>query len=188
MDIGLTALSEADIARHLPAAQSLVTRFTLSEAAPRESGVEIAGTRRRFVPTVSTSGLKSAREVEFAKTLASVTPQDTMMSPAQHNILYKTRRAIAVSLAVSDLFARQTGLDALHQRNASAVLQGAEADQFRALMEASAYVAAFSASAYIKQLVEGDGESTSDVAAPAFNFATPTDALKGFVAGLDAAA
>ncbi len=48
MDIGLTALSEADIARHLPAAQSLVTRFTLLEAAPRESGVEIAGTRQAF--------------------------------------------------------------------------------------------------------------------------------------------
>jgi hypothetical protein len=187
LDIGLTALSESDIAKHLATAQSLVNRFTITEAA-RESGTEIAGTRRRFVPTVSTSGVKSAREVEFAKTLTLVTPSDTMLSPVQHNILYKTRRGIAVALAVADLFARQTGLDALHQRNASAVLEGADADRFRALLEASSYIAAFAAAAYVKQLVEGEGEPVSDIAPPAFNFATPNDALKSLVAGLDAAA
>ncbi len=110
MDIGLTALSESDIAKHVATAQSLVTRFIVTEAA-RESGTEIAGTRRRFVSTVSTSGVKSAREVEFGKTLTLVTPSDTMLSPVQHNILYKTRRGLAVALAVADLFARQTGLD-----------------------------------------------------------------------------
>jgi hypothetical protein len=188
MDIGLTALSESDIAKHAATAQSLVTRFTLTEAAARESATELAGTRRRFVQTVSTTGMKSTREVEFAKTLAAIAPQDSMLSPVRHNILYKARRAIAVSLAVSDLFSRQTGLDALHQRNASAVLEGADADRFRGLMEASAYVAAFSAAAYVKQLVEADGEPTSDVAAPAYNFSTPQDALKAFVAGLDVAA
>jgi hypothetical protein len=188
MDIGLTALSESDIAKHAATAQSLVTRFTLTEAAARESATEIAGTRRRFVQTVSTTGMKSTREVEFAKTLSAIPPQDSMLSPVRHNILYKTRRAIAVSLAVGELFSRQTGLDALHQRNASAVLEGADADRFRGLMEASAYVAAFSAAAYVKQLVEADGEPTSDVAAPAYNFSTPQDALKAFVAGLDVAA
>ncbi len=80
---------------------------------------------------------------------------------------------------MADLFARQTGLDALHQRNASAALQGGEADQFRALLEASAYVAAFTAAAYVKQLVEGDGEPATDVAAPDFNFATPTRCAEG---------
>ena len=188
MDAALTTLSEADIAKHMATAQSLVTRFTLSEAAARESATEIAGTKRRFVPTVSAAGMKSNREVEFAKTLASVSSKDTMLSPTQHNILYKTRRATAVALAVSDLFARQSGLDALHQRNTSAVLEGADADRYRGLLEASAYVAAFAASAYVKQLVEANGEATSDVAAPAFNFATPNDALKGFVAVLDGAA
>ncbi len=188
MDAALTTLSEGDIAKHVATAQSIVTRFTLTEAAPRESGVELAGTRRRFVSTVSTAGMKSTREVEFAKTLSTITPQDTMLSPTQHNILYKTRRAISVALAVGDLFARQTGLDALHLRNASAVLDGADADRYRSLMEASAYVAAFAAAAYAKQLIETNGEATSDVGAPSFNFATPGDALKGLVAAFDAAA
>lgn len=188
MDVGLTALREEDIAKHLATAQSLVTRFTVLEAASRESGTEIAGTRRRFVSTVSTAGMRSSREVEFAKTLSQVTPGDSMLSPTQHNALFKTRRAAAVALAVADLFGRQTGLDALHQRNASSVLEGADADRFRHLMEASAYVAAFSAAAYVKQLVEASGEATADAAAPNWNFSTPQDALKSFIAGLDAAA
>jgi len=187
MDIGLTALREEDIRKHLATAQMLVTRFALLEAAPRESGTELAGTRRRFVSTASTSGMRSTREVEFAKTLASVTPGDTMLSPVQHNILFKTRRASAVALAVADLFGRQTGLDALHQKNAASVLEGGEADRFRSLMEASAFVTAFAAAAYVKQLIEANGEATEDTGAPNWNFATPQDALKAFVAALDLA-
>ncbi|MEZ5873184.1 MAG: AAA family ATPase [Nitratireductor sp.] len=188
MDVGLTTLREEDIAKHLTTAQSLVTRFVLLEAARRDSNTEIAGTRRRFVATVSTAGQRSTREVEFAKTLGAITAEDSLLSPAQHNVLYKVRRAVAVALAVSDLYSKQTGLDALHARNASSVLEGGDADTYRMLMEAAAYVAAFSAAAYVKQLVEADGEPTSDVDGPDFNFATPQDALKGLVAGLDAAA
>ncbi len=187
MDVGLTTLREADIAKHLPTAQSMVTRVTVLEAAARESSTEIAGTRRRFISTVSTAGMRSAREVEFAKTLAAITPSDAMLSPAQHNVLYKARRALAVALAVGDLFSRQTGLDALHEKNTQAVLEGPDADRYRQLMEASAYVSAFSAAAYLKQLVEASSEATSDAAEPSFNFATPQDALKSLLAGLDAA-
>jgi hypothetical protein len=188
MDVGLTTLREEEIAKHLATAQSLVTRFVLIEAASRESKTELAGTRRRFVSTVSTSGQRSSREVELAKTLGAIIPGDSMLSPVQHNVLYKTRRAIAVALAISDLFARQTGLDALHTRNATSILEGGEAENYRILMEASAYVTAFSAAAYIKQLVEADGEPASDVAPPIFNFATPQDGLKILLAGLDTAA
>jgi ATPase family associated with various cellular activities (AAA) len=188
MDTSLTTLHEEDIVKHLPVAQSLVTRFVALEAAPRESRTELAGTRRRFVSTVSTAGQRTSREVEFAKTLAKIVPTDSMLTPAEHNILYKTRRALCVALAVSDLFARQTGLDALHERNAASVLEGPDAGRYRDLMEASAYVAAFTAAAYVKQLIEADGEPVSDVDVPGFNFATPLDALKSLVAGLDSAA
>lgn len=188
MDASLTTLEEKEIAKHLATAQSLVTRFVLLEAASNESRTELAGTRRRFVSTVSSAGQRSSREVEFARTLTAIAAGDSMLSPAQHNVLFKTRRAVAVALTVSDLFARQTGLDALHKRNASSVLEGGDADRYRALLEASAYVSAFVAAAYVKQLVEADGEPASDVAPPSFNFATPQDALKTLVAGMDAAA
>ena len=41
-----------------------------------------------------------------------------MLSPIQHAILFKTRRALAAALAISDEFAKQTGLDSLRKKNA----------------------------------------------------------------------
>ena len=188
MDTGLTTIDEKAIAKHLPAAQSLVTKLILLEASGNKSKTELAGTRRRFVSTVSTAGAKSTREVEFGKTLSGVTSDDGMLSPIQHNILFKTRRALAVALAVSDEFAQQTGLDALRAKNASSSLEGDEATRFRGLLEASSYVAAFAAAAYLHQFVESTGEPANDVEEPDFNFDTPQDALKTLVGGLDRAA
>ena len=188
MDAALTTLREEDIAKHLATAQSLVTKTAVIEAAKSKSNTEIAGTRRRFVQTVSTAGAKSSRSVELASTLTQITPDDNMLSVAQHGVLYKARRAIAVALAVADLYAKQTGMDALRDKNASATLQGEEADRFRSMLEASAYVAAFTAAAYMKQMVEATGEPVTDVTPPSFDFSTPQDALKGFVACLEDAA
>jgi hypothetical protein len=188
MDAALTTLREEDIQKHLATAQSLVTKTAVVEAASSKSNTELAGTRRRFVQTVSTAGAKSSRSVEFASTLSNVTAGDSMLSLAQHGVLYKTRRAVAVALAVADLYAKQTGLDALRSKNASAPLQGEEADRYRGMLEASAYVSAFTAAAYVKQMVEAAGEPASDVDGPSFDFSTPQDALKGFVACLDLAA
>jgi hypothetical protein len=182
MDVGQTALRGEDVVRHMAVAQQLVTRFTHSVAAKRESGVEMAGTGRRQVSTVYTGGLKAAREVEFAKAIAAVTPSDTMLSPTQHSALYKTRRALAVGLAMADLFSRQTGLDALTQKNAAKALGEAEAANFASLLESAAYVAAFTAAAYVKQTVEAQGEATADPPLPAWEFKTPQDALKSLVA------
>ncbi len=72
MDIGLTTLDEDDIARHLPSAQSLVTQCSVMEASSGKSKTALAGTRRRFVSTVSTAGVRSARKVELEKTLSSI--------------------------------------------------------------------------------------------------------------------
>ncbi|MEM9278303.1 MAG: AAA family ATPase, partial [Pseudomonadota bacterium] len=188
MDTGLTTIDEKDINKHLPTAQSLVTKLVLLEVRDNKSKTEIAGTRRRFVSTVSTSGAKSTREVEFTNTLSAVTSDDNMLSPVQHGILFKTRRALAVALAVADEFAQQTGLDALRSKNASSALEGDEATQYRTLLEASGYVAAFAAAAYLHQFVETAGEPANDVEEPNFNFDTPQDALKSFVGGLDVAA
>ncbi len=185
MDIGLTTLNEDDIKKHLSAAQSLVTQCVVLEASKGKSNTQLAGTRRRFVSTVSTAGTRSSRKVELEKSLSSVSEEDRLLSPVQHNILFKTRRAISVALAVADLFAKQTGLDALRQRNASSMLEGEKAEQFRALTEASSYVSAFSAGAYLKQMIEAGSETASEVEPPNWNFDTPLDGLKTLVAGLE---
>jgi len=188
MDTGLTTIDEKDIAKHIPTAQSLVTKTILLVASDNKFDTEIAGTRRRFVSTVSTSGSKSTQEVEFTKTLSEVTSDDNMLTPVQHSILYKTRRAFAVALAVADEFAEQTGLDDLRKKNAASSLDGDDATQYRGLLESSSYIAAFAASAYLHQFVESVGEPANDIEEPEFNFDTPQDVLKSLVGSLDGAA
>ena len=95
MDAGLTTIDEADIAKHLPTAQSLVTRMVMMEAAESQSSTEIAGTGRRFVSTVSTGGLRKSREVEFIKSIQKIRTEDPMMSIGQHTLLFRARRGIS---------------------------------------------------------------------------------------------
>ncbi|MEP1209397.1 MAG: ATP-binding protein [Rhizobiaceae bacterium] len=187
MDIGLTTLRESEIEKHRSVAQSLVTSFVQVKTGKSESQTEIAGTRRRFVSTVSTAGTKHTHKVEFTKSISAIDPEDGLMSLAQHGLLFKARRAVAVALAIGDKFAEQTGLDALTRKNLGGDLSGEEMDRFRTLVESSAYIAAFSAAAYLLQMLPEEGEPANDVAEPDFLFDTPQDALKGLIACVDAA-
>ena len=184
---GLTTLSEDDIASHRATAQQMVTRIVVVSADDGSSKTALAGTGRRFVSTVSTGGMRRSREVELAKTIANLPPQDTMLSIPQHALLYRTRRGIAVALAVADTFGRQTDLEDLKARNLGAPLQGEEAQRFRDLLAASSYVAAFSFAAYLLQTLDGESEPADDTGEPKIEFDTPQDALKSLVAGLDGA-
>ncbi|KGF69825.1 ATPase AAA [Hoeflea sp. BAL378] len=184
---GLTTISEDDIARHQGLAQGMVTRVIVLTKQDGASSTPLAGTNRRFVSTVATGGLRRTREVEFAKTIQQIRADDPMLSIRQHTLLYRTRRGIAVALAVAELFGRQTDLESLQARNAGAPLQGEEAERFRRLLSASAYVAAFTLAAYILQTVDGESEPAGDTGEPDVQFDTPQDALKSIVSALDEA-
>ncbi|GAA4118596.1 AAA family ATPase [Aminobacter aganoensis] len=187
MDTGLTAISEADIEKHRATAQSFITRIVVLEDSSGQSGTALAGTNRRFVSTVSTGSIRKTREVELQKTVAAIRPDDQLMSIAQHTLLFRARRGIAVALAVSDVFSRSTDLEALQAKNARSPLEGDEASHFKKLLSASAYVAAFSLASYLAQLIDSDGEAPNDVTEPDFLFDTPQDAVKSIVSGLDRA-
>ncbi len=187
MDTGLTTIPEADIEKHRATAQSMITRVVVLEDPSRESGTALAGTNRRFVSTVSAGSVRRTREVELVKTVASVRPDDQLMSIGQHTLLYRARRGLAVALAVADVFGKATDLETLQAKNTRAPLEGDEATQFKKLLSASAYVSAFAFASYLWQLVDSDGEAPNDVAEPQFVFDTPQDALKALVAGLDRA-
>ncbi|MBX3598125.1 MAG: ATP-binding protein [Rhizobiaceae bacterium] len=187
MDTGLTTISEADIEKHVPTAQSFITRIVVLEQANSQSGTALAGTNRRFVSTVSTGSVGRSREVELSKTVAAIRPGDQLLDIAQHTLLYRARRGIAIALAVSDVFARASDLESLQARNARTPLDGEEASNFRKLLSASAYVTAFTLASYLLQLIDSDGESPNDIAPPQFNFDTPQDAVKSLIAGLDTA-
>ncbi|MGV8938957.1 MAG: AAA family ATPase [Allorhizobium sp.] len=187
LNAGLTTLHEDEIAKHMAVAQGLVTRLIVLDAGDGASGTPIAGTGRRFVSTVSTGSVRRTREVELAKTLQAGQGADPLLSPARHNVLFRTRRGIQIALAIGEVFARQTRLEQLQASNIGAPLQGADAEEFKALLSASAYVAAFSFAAYLLSTLAGESEPVADAKEPDFLFDTPQDALKSMVAGLDLA-
>ena len=187
LSAGLTTIQEEEIARHLAVAQGLVTRLIVLDHGEGPGGAPLAGTGRRFVSTVSTGAVRRTRDVELSKTIQSARPDDPMLSPLQHSVLFRARRGLQVALAVSAVFARQSDLEQLQARNISAPLQGAEAERFKALLSASAYVAAFVFAAYLISTLSGESEPANDTKEPEFLFDTPQDALKSMVAGLDAA-
>jgi len=187
LSAGLTTIQEEEIARHLAVAQGLATRLIVLDHGEGPGGAPLAGTGRRFVSTVSTGSVRRTRDVELLKTIQSARPDDPMLSPLQHSVLFRARRGLQVALAVSAVFARQSDLEQLQARNISAPLQGAEAEHFKALLSASAYVAAFVFAAYLISTLSGESEPANDMKEPDFLFDTPQEALKSMVAGLDAA-
>ncbi|THV21309.1 AAA family ATPase [Peteryoungia ipomoeae] len=184
---GLTTLREADIARHLPVAQGLVTRFILLDGGDAQSAAPLAGTGRRFVSTVSTGAVRKTREVELQKTLQASGEGDPLLTPAQHTVLYRVRRGAQIALAIADVFARQTDLERMQAANLAAALQGEEAARFKALLSSSAYVVAFSFAAYLKTTIAGEAGSPDTVREPDYLLDTPQDALKSLIAALDSA-
>lgn len=187
MDTGLTTIPEAAVEKHRAMAQSFITRIVVLEDPSRESGTALAGTNRRFVSTVSVGSVRRTREVELAKTVAAVHPDDQLLTIAQHTLLFRARRGTAIALAVSDVFAEGSDLESLQARNVRAPLEGDDAATFKKLLAASAYIAAFSLSSYLFQLIASDGEAPNDIAEPDFLFDTPQDAVKSILAGLDKA-
>jgi energy-coupling factor transporter ATP-binding protein EcfA2 len=187
MDAGLTTVAEADIEKHRPTAQSMITRVIVLEDSSGQSNTALAGTGRRFVSTVSTGSLRKTREIELSKTVQSIRPDDQLMGIGQHALLFRARRGLMVALAIADVFARGNDLESLQAKNARAPLEGDEATRFKKLLSASAYVAAFAFASYLSQLLDSEGEPPNDVAEPDFLFDTAQDALKSMVAGLDRA-
>ncbi|MDO9414859.1 AAA family ATPase [Pararhizobium sp.] len=185
LNAGLTTLHEDDIAKHQAMAQGMVTRLVLLESDDPATATAIAGTGRRFVSTVATAGARRTREVELTKTIQSVRTGDPLMSPAQHALLFRTRRGLQIALAVADVFSRQTNLEGLQSRNTTAPLSGDDATQFKALLSASAYVSAFTLAAYLSSALSGEGEPVDDGKEPDFLFDTPQDALKSMISALD---
>lgn len=184
---GLTTIHEDEIKKHLSLAQTLVTRFVIMVAGDNKSSTQLAGTRRRFVSTVSSKGARRTQEVELAATLQNIDNSDQLLSVAQHNVLYRARRGVAISLAISDVFGQSTGLDDLMARNSSSPLAGEDASNFKNLLAASSYVSVFAFAAYLLRHLPTGSEAVQDVEAPDFNFDTPHDALKSAIAGLDEA-
>ena len=83
---------------------------------------------------------------------------DQLMSPNQHALLYRARRGTVIGLAVADVFARQTNLEGLQARNATAPLQGADAEPFQGAALGRRPISPPSRSPPISPTLPGEGE------------------------------
>lgn len=187
MDIGLTTLPDEDIEKHLSSAYQMLERITVSIDDGGKSKPEVAGTRRRFVSTVATSGLKKSAPVNLIERINAISRNDPMLSPGQHSVIFGLRRALAIGLAVGDVFARQTELEAMKTENRSTPLQGERASQFHKLLNTEAFVALFTAARYLTSTLQAGAEPAEDSPEPVLDFDTPREAFKGFVYCLDKA-
>jgi hypothetical protein len=183
---GISAIHEDEIQKHAATALALVTRAIVIGAAQVQQPA-VAGAARRHISAVSTgAAARTTSEIEFIKTVEKI-GKDSLMSIPQHALVVRTRRGLAVALAVADVFARQTALESLRARNAQSPLAGEDAHTFKTLISASSYVAAFAFASYLATMLDGESDSANDVAEPDYLFDNPQDALKSMVAGLDAA-
>ncbi|MDA7948930.1 MAG: ATP-binding protein [Hyphomicrobiaceae bacterium] len=188
MDIGLTTLREEDIASHIPTAHAMLERSAvIVSEKDNKSKTALAGTRRRFVSTVSTKGRQRTVELRMFDAISAISPEDTMLSMAQHSLAYRLRRGLAVGLAVGDVFARQTDLETLTAENKTSALSGDKATRFHKLMAASAFICLFTAASYLTQTLEPGGEASKKPDDAEVDLDTPYEAYKMFLFGLDSA-
>ena len=163
-------MHEDDIAKHRDTAQGMVTRMVIVQRDDGRSRSQpgrhrAAASYRPCRPAAR----RRTREVEFTKTVAAVHADDPMMSIAQHSVLYRVRRGLAVALALADVFAMTDGPGGAAVTECTAApLSGEAATHFKALLSASGYVAAFSFAAYLLQLLSSEAEPANDTDEPDF--------------------
>ncbi len=184
MDIGLTTLREDDIAQYYDTAYSLLTRANVLVSRDDASTTSLAGTGRRFVSTVSSAPTKRTVEIRLIDAIASVTPDDELMSVDQHGLIVRLRRAMAIGLAVRDVYSRQTELEVLADANRAAPLSGERAGLYHKLLNASAFLALFTAASYLMQNLDADSDPANDIDEPDFAFDSPYEVYKTFLYAL----
>ena len=143
-------LREDTIRAQYDAALGLLTGF---DHAPRlAKALEVAlverspgiGTRPRFRSTVpgmaarSTARPGGVRLIERVETLG-----DGLLSPLQANALHALRRGLAISMAMAETFAAQSGLTELKKANLEGRLAEARRSEFTELLAAEALLSLF---------------------------------------------
>ena len=192
IDTGLSAIHEDDINKHLGTAQGLIAKVSVVESGETSVTTAAAGLSRRPIsalsPSLTAAATRTTRSVEFLKTVEKI-GSDPLLSPAQHSLVYRAKRGLAIALAVSDAFARQSPLEGLRASNVQAPLQGENAVKFKSLQSAAAYVSGFTFASYLISTLDSEGEASAvnDVAEPDFLFDSPMAALQSMISGLDKA-
>ena len=143
-------LREEDVRAHYDAAVAMLEgvdhtpRIAKSKEVgavqPRSSGI---GVRRRFRSTTPGMVTKSTARPEGVKLLDRIEAcdaGDSLVSPVQANVQNALRRALAISLAMGDAFAAQSGLAGLKQSNLQGSVAPTDKAKFSELLTAEALI------------------------------------------------
>ncbi|HFQ16096.1 MAG TPA: ATP-binding protein, partial [Rhodobacteraceae bacterium] len=143
-------LREEDIRAHYDAAAGLLEgfdhtpRIAKAKAAPaaveRSPGI---GTRRRFrstTPGLVTRSTARPEGVRLIERVEAADGGDPLVSPVQAAVLHGLRRAIAVALAVGEIYAEATGLKELKKDNLAGALPRSKSAEFGELLAAEALI------------------------------------------------
>jgi len=107
---------------------------------PRSSGI---GTRRRFrstTPGLVTKPTARAERVQLAARIGNLHDDDPLTTPLQATALQALRRALSAAQAVTDQFARQTGLTDMMRDNLQGALDKARHVEFDELLGAASLI------------------------------------------------
>ena len=147
----LMELREDDIVKHYEAANAMLDGFDhapriAKPAEPEQAAPERSpgiGSRRRFrstTPGLATRRTERPEGVHLIDRVASCDGDDPLQSPRQASALQAIRRALAISLAMGEGFAEQTGLAELKRANLQSSLPKDKGALFSELLTAEALV------------------------------------------------
>jgi hypothetical protein len=144
-------LREDEIRAHYAAAAAMLSGFDHTPriakpkvaATPVERSPGIARTRafRSTTPGLVTRSTARPEGVRLIERIEAADGGDPILSPVQASVLHALRRALAMSLAMAEGYAEQTGLKALKQQNLAAALPKSQAAEFSELLAAESLVA-----------------------------------------------
>ena len=144
-------LREEDIRKHYAAASAMLTgfdhtpRIAKAKSAPDIEKSPGIGTRRRFrntTPGLVTRSTARPEGVHLMQRIEGADTNDPLTSPVQATVLHALRRALAIALAVAELYSEQTELAALKRANLEGSLGADKKAAFSELLTADALISA----------------------------------------------
>ncbi|WP_425044802.1 ATP-binding protein [Primorskyibacter sp. S87] len=142
-------LRESDIRKHFPAATAMLTGFDhtpriakADDASGKERSPGISKGRRfrSTTPGLVTRRTERSHGVHLADRIEAADDGDALTSPAQATVQQAIRRAVAIALALGEVFGEQTPLDELKRANLAGDLPASRKGEFSDLLTAEALI------------------------------------------------
>ncbi len=187
MEARSVRVPEERIRDNYAAALALIQNAEAPELAASGDG-RPAGVARFISPVAPAPGATSAgrRSRVNLEAVLREDEADSLLPPERHAVLFEARRALAVGMAIGEMFVEPLGFLDLGDRNRKGTLHGADLDRFRMLVRAKALVSVFAAAAHMAS-VQTSGATREPEAPGDIPLANTSDALGWFVHRLVAA-